>query len=345
MPVVPPQDIEPFETSGQNPHLNRRELIMSAGLMSGAGALGVSLAAHSASGKNATPSTAPAEIEALPPTPAPDNSWPGLNFVQGGKGYAPTPLGQVHYRDVGPRDARATMLLMHQTPASFIEFGAVQNSLARLGIRSVAVDTPGYGMSDQPSFLPTVGGFADNFVHVLDHLKVDRVISAGHHTGVCFATALAARHPDRVSGLVLHGCPLYDAETAADRRARKEVDRSPKPDGSHLLRLFSIGFKMRSQAEMAAWTLTTVTMFMEGPDIGHWAINRYDMGTDLASVKMPGLIITETDDEIHHLDELAHKLRPDFMYRVLGEDSFPAIFTDPDGWAKIAAEFIETAYR
>jgi pimeloyl-ACP methyl ester carboxylesterase len=285
------------------------------------------------------------EIEALPSSPAPEASWSGVNMITGGKGYAPTPLGQVHYRDIGPRDARVTMLLLHQSPVSMIEFGAVQDSLAKLGIRSIATDTPGYGMSDQPTILPTIGGFADNFVYVLDHLKIDKVVAAGHHTGACIATALAARHPDRVSGVVLHGCPVYTKEEAEGFKAHKEWDRSAKKDGSHLSQLFKFDLKKRNDAEIEAWTWMSIFMFLQGRDIGHWAVNRYDMTTDMMSLKMPGLIITEGEDVIHYMDKRAHEMRPDFMYRVLAEQGFTGTLSDPDGWAKIAAEFIETSIK
>jgi haloalkane dehalogenase len=287
--------------------------------------------------------TSEIEIDALPPSPGPAEFWPGIDMLIGGKGYASTPLGQVHYRDIGPRDARATMLLLHQSPVSMIEFGSVQNSLAKLGIRSIAPDTPGYGMSDQPPVLPTIGGFADNFVALLDHLGIDKVVAAGHHTGACIATALGVRHPGRVAGVALHGCPVYNDEEVQEHLERPEWDRSPKADGSHLAQLFKSRFKRRNEAEVAAATWMSVTMFLQGRDIGHWAVNRYDMKTDLLALKCPGLIMTEGEDVIHHLDIRAHELRPDFTYRVLSEQGFTATLSDPDGWAQIATEFIDEA--
>jgi len=284
------------------------------------------------------------QIESLPASPAPQRSWGGVDMLAGGKGYAPTPLGQVHYRDIGPRDARATMILFHQSPLSMVEFGAVQNSLAKLGIRSIATDTPGYGMSDQPAMLPSIGGFADNFVHVLDHLQIAEVVAAGHHTGACIATALAARHQSRVAGIVLHGCPVYTEEEAARFSAEEEWDRSPKSDGSHLSQLFKWGGgKTLTPNEALARTWMSVAMFLQGPDIGHWAVNRYDMTTDLKALNIPGLIITEKDDVIAYMDERARDMRPDFSYQVLAEHGATAILTDPDGWAALAASFIDSS--
>lgn len=44
---------------------------------------------------------------------------------------------------------------------------------------------------------------ADDLVRVLDEVGVGQAVVAGHSMGAFVATSLAARHPDRVSGMVL----------------------------------------------------------------------------------------------------------------------------------------------
>ena len=70
------------------------------------------------------------------------DGWVGNGVLAGGKGYVSTPMGQVHYRDIGPRDAKVPLLLIHQAWMSMIEYGEIQNELAQLGYRSIALDTP-----------------------------------------------------------------------------------------------------------------------------------------------------------------------------------------------------------
>ena len=82
--------------------------------------------------------------------------WEGNAVITGGKGYAPTPMGQVHYRDIGPRDTKVPFFLVHQSPMSMLEFAQIQNAFAEMGIRSIAIDTPGYGNSDRPKKVPTL---------------------------------------------------------------------------------------------------------------------------------------------------------------------------------------------
>jgi pimeloyl-ACP methyl ester carboxylesterase len=71
-----------------------------------------------------------------------------------------------------------------------------------VGVRLVAVDRPGTGMSGpRPRFgLEDVGR---DVVAVLDELRVDRFAVAGLSWGGPYAAALAVRYPDRVSRLGL----------------------------------------------------------------------------------------------------------------------------------------------
>ena len=58
------------------------------------------------------------------------------------RGYADTPLGQLHYAETG---TGPTLLLLHQTPRSWDEFRAVAGLID--GYRIVMPDLPGYGAS------------------------------------------------------------------------------------------------------------------------------------------------------------------------------------------------------
>ncbi|MGZ5921087.1 MAG: alpha/beta fold hydrolase, partial [Rhizomicrobium sp.] len=221
----------------------------------------------------------------------------------GGKGYVSAPLGQLHYRDIGPHDSSVTLLLFHQSPQNLLQFGAIQNALAARGVRSIAVDTPGYGMSDQPDCIPTIGGLADNMLALFDAKGLEKAVVAGHHTGACIATALAARHPNRVAGIILHGCALFSPQEADEFRRAPEWPRKPVRDGSHLTHIFSKWPSAGDDADLAFKTWISASMFLQGPDIGHFAVYRYDMEADLRRVQAPGLIIAETEDMTHHMDE------------------------------------------
>jgi pimeloyl-ACP methyl ester carboxylesterase len=267
--------------------------------------------------------------------------WDGTRDLAGGKGYVSAGLGQLHYRDTGPHDSGPAFLLMHQSPFFMIEYAAVQTILAARGVRSITVDTPGYGMSDHPWPPPSIEELADNLLALLNALGLKRVIAAGHHTGVCIATALAARHPDRVAGVILHGCPIYTPEEAARYSASAPWEiGTPQADGSHLMHIFR-RIPPRDAGETLIRTWMSAALLLQGPDSGHEAVRRYDLAGELARVTAPGMIVTEVDDVTHHMDQRARAIRPDFGYFVLAEHGTSAIMTAPDDWADMAIRFRE----
>jgi pimeloyl-ACP methyl ester carboxylesterase/predicted glycosyltransferase len=70
--------------------------------------------------------------------------------------------------------------------------------------RVIAVDARGQGRSDRPDDPEAYRDveFAGDIVAVLDAAGVDRAVLVGHCSGAWWCTLAAARHPERVSGLV-----------------------------------------------------------------------------------------------------------------------------------------------
>jgi pimeloyl-ACP methyl ester carboxylesterase len=276
----------------------------------------------------------------VPSAFASDN-WKGAGVMAGGKGYAPTPMGQVNYRDIGPRNAKVPLLLIHQAWMSMVEFAEIQDELAKLGYRSIAVDTPGYGMSDPAPGQPTIRDLAENLLPVLDYLKIKKVIIVGHHTGSLLAASFAAHHPDRVTAVILHGSPFFTKEESAVHAVEDDIDRTPKADGSHVNSWFAHKFPGDddSQKNLDTRTWMLINKFMMGPDIGHYAVYHYDMTADALAIRAPTLILTDEHDMIHDLDLRLAKLRPDFKYQVFSDYSGVQMMNEPKRWAEVAAAF------
>lgn len=193
------------------------------------------------------------------------DDWKGFGVLKGGKGYVAAPMGQLHYRDIGPRDDQHPIILLHQSPMFMVQWAGVQNALAEMDIRSIAVDTPGYGLSDPPTKQPSIKDYADNLAALLDVLKLDRVVMGGHHTGAHIAASFTANHGNRVLALVMHGAAAMNAEEAdAYLSNPNRKPRTPMPDGSHLSRSFNLN-KPTRQAILDAQTWTTIGSFMQGP--------------------------------------------------------------------------------
>lgn len=292
---------------------------------------------------------APAATVAPPPpsSACPANApaqthWVGNGAMRGGKGYAATPMGQVHYRFAGPATG-PVLLLLHQTPWSMNEYVDIQACLARRGIRSLAVDTPGYGNSDPPPGKPDVADYADNLMPVLDALGLRQVTVAGHHTGAAIAAALAARHPDRVRGVILHGVPLYTPAERAERLAKPPRAQELAADGSHLSDYYRYILNYAGDAPRARVTAnwSVIDWYLAGEnDIAHDIVFRHDSGADLKRIKSPTLILSDGKDTLHVNDQRAAALRPDFRYQDFSNSTAHSMMIDPDRWAAVAAAFV-----
>lgn len=272
------------------------------------------------------------------------DQWQGAGIMAGGKGYVTTPMGQLHYRDIGPRTARVTLLLLHQTWMSMVEFARAQDALAHLGFRSVAVDMPGHGMSDPPPGQPTIEGFAENLLPLLAYLHIGQVVIVGHHTGSAIAASFAAHHPDRVRAVILHGSPYFTAAEIAIFESAPPFDRTPREDGHHMTQWFQMHFAgdptPDTPANLESRTWMLITKFLMGKEIARYAVFHHDMRPDLLAIRARTLVLTDSHDPIHPADVRVAALRPDFTYEVFSPDGGMAMMNEPRRWAGVVADFI-----
>jgi pimeloyl-ACP methyl ester carboxylesterase len=103
----------------------------------------------------------------------------------------------VGFDDVGD-PAGIPVLYVHGTPDSRRARHPDDDVAAGLGVRLVAVDRPGFGLST-PDRTGTVGSFADDAVALADHLGVATWRPFAWSGGATYALALGARHPGRVA--------------------------------------------------------------------------------------------------------------------------------------------------
>ena len=114
------------------------------------------------------------------------------------------------FDDVGRADG-TPVLYVHGSPDSRRARHPDDSIAERLGIRLVAIDRPGAGLSTAHRS-GTVGSFADDAVALADHLGVAAWRPLAWSAGSVFALAIGARHPDRVARLaVAAGLVPFDA--------------------------------------------------------------------------------------------------------------------------------------
>jgi pimeloyl-ACP methyl ester carboxylesterase len=96
------------------------------------------------------------------------------------------------------------VLLLHGQPGTAGDLAGVAAALREMGFRVIAPDRPGYGRSPLPA-----GGFEHNARAMADLLDGPAVV-AGYSWGAGVALAMAGRHPDKLSAIVLV-CPVTPA--------------------------------------------------------------------------------------------------------------------------------------
>lgn len=125
--------------------------------------------------------------------------------------------------DRGPQDGLAVVLL-HGFPQDATAFDEVADRLAEAGVRTLAPHQRGYSRGARPSRVSAyrMEELVGDVIALLDAAGVERACVVGHDWGGAVAWAVAQRHPDRVSALVVLSTPHG---AALDRALRTDLDQ------------------------------------------------------------------------------------------------------------------------
>ena len=110
----------------------------------------------------------------------------------------------------------ASLVMLHGTPGSRLQFRWMHGLAADEGIRVIAPERPGYGASDPMPEGITFAGYTDDLMQLLDHLELPAVTLCAVSGGGGFALAAAIAHPERCERLI-----LVSAGLPAPRAARR----------------------------------------------------------------------------------------------------------------------------
>jgi 4,5:9,10-diseco-3-hydroxy-5,9,17-trioxoandrosta-1(10),2-diene-4-oate hydrolase len=123
--------------------------------------------------------------------------------------YAKAGQISLHYHEAGAdHEGRLPVVLLHgggPGAAAWSNFGRNLQVLSRT-FRTLAVDQPGFGLSDKPEVEGNYFRFAaDALAGLLDALEIDKVHLVGNSLGGGTAVRFALTYPDRVGRLALMG--------------------------------------------------------------------------------------------------------------------------------------------
>ena len=264
------------------------------------------------------------------------------------KGYVDTDFGQVHYYADGDKGPR--LFLFHETALSGNEF---EKALPLLGrrCRAVAIDTPGYGMSDPPPAPLTMPQLAERIVAAIDSFGDEPCALAGGHTGASIALDLAANSlSGRATHVVLSGLALLTEEQI---KAMREVGSLLIPetihrDGSHLktgwqTRVERWGDAKNDDLDMLHWGM------VEGLRVhgrAAWALEAvftHDTEAELKKLSCPTYFLVGEYDSLVEFDKTASGLVPGSKLTVLLGMGGRLPYVEPELYANEVLGFLGVA--
>jgi 2-hydroxy-6-oxonona-2,4-dienedioate hydrolase len=122
-----------------------------------------------------------------------------------------TRCGPIEYQDAG---AGVPLLAVHGSGGGYDQGMAFARPLTRQGIRVIAMSRFGYLRTPMPAD-PSAAAQADAHVCLLDALGIAKAAVLGGSAGAPSALAMAIRHPDRTSALILLVPLTYKPPTQA----------------------------------------------------------------------------------------------------------------------------------
>lgn len=250
--------------------------------------------------------------------------------------------GQLHYRRAGTGNRRP-LLLLHQSPLSSNQFLPALPLLAEAGLDALALDMPGFGLSDPLSEPRSLEGYAAAAAAAMDHAGWASADVLGHHTGAVVAAVLATTAPARVRKLILNGMPLLSEPEKAFFRGFYFGPVEPKADGSHLIDAWQKRIKATpGWTDVAAMhrllvdgLVSSATNWMAFP-----LIIETDFAALLARITQPTLLFTNTGEDLYAATQRCHELRPDFAFAALEGGTHDIVDEQPAAWARSVVEFL-----
>jgi pimeloyl-ACP methyl ester carboxylesterase len=114
----------------------------------------------------------------------------------------------------------APIVALHGSPGSGYDFAGVSDSAAGKGVRLIAVDRPGYGLSTFDPARSYESGTRD-IGELADHLGLDRFAVIGHSSGGPNAAACARFLSDRLIGCAIVSGPAPPEAGISKREVRQ----------------------------------------------------------------------------------------------------------------------------
>ncbi len=260
------------------------------------------------------------------------------------RAYVDTSIGQMHYRYAGEGDS---LVLLHLTASSSEVYEPLMGLLASK-YSVVAMDTPGFGMSDAPPRPFAIPDYAAVLQEALDGIGIATTSVFGHLTGASIASEFAASAPHRVEKLMLMRPVCLEAEALKHRLDQIVGGSIPtmelNEDGSYLKGVWDdlIGRQAGQRLDHETrhremiWRLKAGPRFFEAP----MAVFTFDMPGRLPLVQASTLVLTGENDSNQSGAKLATSIIKQAQLQLVPGDGHWTEIEHYKEMARIITEFL-----
>ncbi|MFJ6567715.1 alpha/beta fold hydrolase [Streptomyces sp. NPDC091292] len=241
------------------------------------------------------------------------------------RGYLELPWGQVHYRRSGAAHGPA-LVIVHQSPLSSATYEPAMAALAAHGLHTVAIDIPGFGMSDSAPGPWSIPEYAEALWRIVGELGLEQVHFLGQHTGAIIAAEAARARRDRVLSLIFQGIPLYGDEERAEKAAGYAPGYTPAIDGGHLKVVWDRIRWLYPTISAESCSRQVAEYLSVGPDYGVAYRAVFAHRADTEALKgVPTLLLHGGDDVLDRMNDVVTAAFPDApLVRITGGTDFVA---------------------
>lgn len=219
--------------------------------------------------------------------------------------------------DIGGRNLSYSMtgegpvvILLHAFPLDGRMWNAVAAGLAGK-CRVIAPDLPGFGESDLGPSDRSIADMADDIAALMDHLGIAQATVGGLSMGGYVSLAFAARHAQRLRGLILADTrAAADSDTARAARADALTLVQTRGVEPYVERQVAALLSASASDQVRAQVRALGRQRPEGVCAGIRALrDRPDRRAELAGIRCPTLVLVGSEDKISPPSEMAEIAR------------------------------------
>ncbi|MFH9331089.1 Ohr family peroxiredoxin [Streptomyces althioticus] len=250
------------------------------------------------------------------------------------RAYLELPWGQVHHRRAGDPDGPA-LVIVHQSPLSSATYEPAMTALGAHGLNVVAIDIPGFGMSDATPEQWSIPDYAGALWEIVDALGLQKVHLLGQHTGAIISAEATRQKRDRVLSLIFQGIPLYSDEERVKKAEGYAPGYTPAIDGSHLKVIWDRVRWLYPTISAESASRQVAEYLSVGPDYGVAYRAVFAHKPDIAAVAdVPTLLLHGSEDVLDRMNDVVTAAFPHApLVRIPGGTDFvaeeqPEVFAD-----------------